>query len=489
MGKTILNELKKLNLFGIDLTFEKDGSNRFNSTFGLVLSTMLFIATLIVGIIIGQEIYLREKPKFTVSNGNISTKDSEFNISEFPFVFAFSYRNGTPVKHENLGKILSVNVMNVNWSLKGATYNFTTLVDCDLEGITNNFSRKIISDAIKVYSNHHAYCFPNNYTIAGLAGSLDSTALVLSMTKCLKNCDPNMDDLIEGISFGMGNPNVLVDPSDYKEPLKYTIKSENFILSSKISKQYILQYSYNKLMTDKGWIFENIKTDRFISFNSIRQELYFAPNEVIKIVYESSIITQSSKREYLKIQELFATIGGFFNFFLIILGVIFSNYFKFDYHMSIAKMIEEWKLDVLQESGANMKISNFVSSHIQTNNLINTESVKNINASEQNINNNRSQSKMIVNPIRNENQKFREKVLNINNNDIFKKGALDNENDINNDKSPNEVNNNHYTDSYFVYLFGMIFCCSHYNKKMLETVENIMSIDRFIFNSLHDKIN
>ena len=60
MGKTSI--LKKLDIFGRELTFEEHNVQSFKTFLGAIMSILVFIAIVVMGIMFGKEVYERKLP-------------------------------------------------------------------------------------------------------------------------------------------------------------------------------------------------------------------------------------------------------------------------------------------------------------------------------------------------------------------------------------------------------------------------------------------
>lgn len=143
MLKTFFTELRKVNIFGREMQFEKDYTNRFNSTESFILSIFVFIATVVFTFIIGEEIYKKEKPKFTTSTDKVEVNEAEFSTTEFPFLIGFATSDYLPLTDSELKKYVEVSVKFTQITPEGITYTNTKFVDCNLELIKMKSIKKL----------------------------------------------------------------------------------------------------------------------------------------------------------------------------------------------------------------------------------------------------------------------------------------------------------------------------------------------------------
>ena len=350
---------KKLSIFGRELQFENEYSNKYNSYFSLLLTLILIFGTITVGFIVGTEVYKRKKPKLTESSRNIEIDDSSFYLDEFPLMMSFVYSDGTPIKKEDLNKYLNIFVTNVNVTTGGYVTQQYNLIDCNFDSSPNKDIANLLQKTKKDLSNFSLFCFPKDILIKNKFGSSNSNTITIGIVRCFSNCASDLNNRIEGIQTGLIHANSLIDPSDYEQAVKYFEHSSIYILSTRLAKRVIYSFKKNILDTDKGWLFENIETRRYISLGSITADFFLSDNELMRIIIESSIIVTKSLRVYMKIQELFAILGGFFNACYIIINVIFSDYLKFEYYLYINRTTK-----FMDEKKSELKKEKFSSSHV-----------------------------------------------------------------------------------------------------------------------------
>lgn len=89
MYKSLFTEIRKLNLFGREMQFEKDFSNRFNSISSFILTILVLIALVIVSFLFGNEIYLRKNPKVSGSFKIVNVNETIIDLNEFPIIIGF----------------------------------------------------------------------------------------------------------------------------------------------------------------------------------------------------------------------------------------------------------------------------------------------------------------------------------------------------------------------------------------------------------------
>ena len=226
-------------------------------------------------------------------------------------------------------------------------------------------------------------------------------------------------------------------------------------------------------------------------------------------------------RNYTKVQEVFAKIGGFFNAIILILKALSTNYLKFNYKMNILK---ELKKKLMEQNKIKKEINNETShnKHLQsqnkqelqnnyvsqgTNNLVEKRQLSHSNKNTTNSNIHLMYEEKMKKKLEKRNNFLRPNnnhEQNNDNNDDYKSENknLDknkqNKRDLKFDPTEkiskitsfNKLNETNITkeevimitrDSYFEYLFKDIFCCKSYSKQQLKLVNSVLSFNNFYF--------
>lgn len=485
------NSIKKASIFGRELQFELDSSIKHTSTFSFLLTLLIAIGTIVVGFIVGTEIYERKKPKFTESSYSIDSEDSQFTNEQFPFLIGFLHGNGQTILEKDLNKYLDVRVYTFIVTKEGYKTQPFNLTNCELDSIVKEDVKNIFKQRIDTFNYTKHYCFPNEVLIKNTYGGMDSSAFFISINRCRTNCASDINLRLNGMIAGFTYVNTLVEPTDYEHPINFVEQSDTLSLNSQLSKTITYSFKKNILNTDKGWIFENRETIRYINLGLIKTDYYFSERELMRLVIESHKVVSRSLREYMKVQDLFAVAGGFFNACYIILTILFTDYIKFEYYMDInekTKILENFQI----QKNNNSLIQFASSSNIKLSNLNNDNDKNDVQNSKKNLLTlNNEKNKLMKN---NENvlqnikkvqatqDKKVERVEDKIDNKIIEKNQLD---DLEKEKEKENVE----TEYYLVYLFSNLICCNNYNKEIFRKVQYILSFDNYIFDFYQRKEN
>lgn len=498
-------EMKKINLFGRTFQFENDFSSRSNSIQNLSLTVILVIATIVVGFIFGKEIYLRENPKYTSSKITISKEESLVNFLDFPVIFKFLDNVGSPLEDDIVKKMISVNLITFDIvEGNGQKSNFMPIKICDLENYKNSTKFEMVKNIID--SKGVSYCLNVNEQMMNKKAAFDSKNILLIFNKCKTNCLNNLDDFLEGAYVGLNYIDNYVNPSSYNDPIKSDEKIEMIKISSKISKELAISFQNNILKTNKGWIFEDFIEQNYVSYDTLISEVFISQNELIRMFIDSPTFVALNVREYMKIQDLLASIGGFFNAIYMIMTFLTYHYISFEYYLSIYELFHDNKLYNDEDKNEEMVKDRIVTT-IKRNNFVSQENLKSEESKKEKSENNNSHSKINKDKNYTSNlKKLNQKIKRSEEND-GSEGNERKDRHTNNEKENQSVDEKEkssgkikqvkeqsyplpsleHTNYYIIYIYNRFFCCRNYNKKMYEFCSNLLSFDYYLKQTKHNQ--
>ena len=82
----------RIDIFGRELTFEKDESKNYHTWFGIISSISVFICCIVIGFLFGKEIYERKVPIVSISKEY--NNNSTINLDSIPMILLFLNSRG-----------------------------------------------------------------------------------------------------------------------------------------------------------------------------------------------------------------------------------------------------------------------------------------------------------------------------------------------------------------------------------------------------------
>jgi len=124
--------------------------------------------------------------------------------------------------------------------------------------------------------------------------------------------------------------------------IKYYYTSHLETLEKGLYKNLKFSILNDILISDIGWILENYKETEFCKVQKFTKDTFLSnSNERINVIFEAQKMRKVTKRQYLKLQELFAKLGGLFNAFTIIIEILIYDYTRFKFKVHYSKFIFE----------------------------------------------------------------------------------------------------------------------------------------------------
>ena len=340
--KKAISIIKKFDYYSNTYQLEENFINRNQNLFGAIATISMFLATLVLSFMFGNEIYRRKDP-FASTSKQYNT-NSIVMLKEMPFVFNFYTKKEPILKNFQDYVDFQVSQMTVH-------SNNTFILDLSLKLINCSLVKYDKFESIfdnKKNDNKDYFCighkndtlFKNSFT------ELDSQYISIVVKSCnskLRKCPDDLNEKLSEFYFQMNFYNSYFDSTNYTDPIQKYEYFNTIQANNKMMKRQYIRFNNNEYITDNGWILEEVVKYNYISLQDIKldinplDEKSQAPS-LVQLSLESPKIKEVTKRTYLKIQELVAKIGGLVKGFHILLIVISSFYFRFEYIVHIAEL-------------------------------------------------------------------------------------------------------------------------------------------------------
>lgn len=288
-----------------------------------------------------KEIYERENSLTKTSEEYLSFSRVHIEDTSFIITYLNSFAQNIPNIHYLLTIDLVEFSVDENLNIE-RTVNYPGIIPCNQDLVNNKFE-KDFSTLLKIseLGNIDTYClnsakkyFQNPYS------NLNNTFLNLRIAKCnpllRKDCSDYINDKTKEIFTSLSFQSSILDPSNYSHPINYYYERLTQQISSIFLKRSIISFSNNVIITDKGWLLENKQIENYISLSNIVTDINENLGDMMYwITFESPHLRKSTKRHYMKIQELFAKLGGFFNGIFILFELLTWSYIDYKYYDKI----------------------------------------------------------------------------------------------------------------------------------------------------------
>jgi hypothetical protein len=302
--------------------------------------------------------------------------------------------------------------------------------------------------------------------------------------------------------------NSFFNPKSYDDPVYYYQDIYTKQVATGLVYDTYIRLSKDEFISDNGWILESNQKSNAIKVESMKEDTYPPYFErLIRIIFEVSKKKESVSRSYMKVQELFAKVGGLFNACNIIFNLILYDYILFKFRVNYLNpamgelRIKNFSGDQVNDKESSdsnqlkvkaLNLKNMNNDNVQKNNaskdLENSQSKLNVNPNNDNkkipYSSENNSSELNINPpkIYDKNEAPR---TNFNNNYIVNKSVFSKTQEFKVKSNSNFYDNdliNEITNlSYLEVLFSRI-CCNSKKSNLLSKMETKEILKKFALN-------
>lgn len=382
-----MHNILYLDVFSEDTSFIVQGKKNFRTWFGVFLSICLMVASIILTIKFGQEVYQRKKPSVSISEEYLAF--SRVEMTDYPLFIIFSNYKGEKI--ENIDGYYTIKSYKMNFTEDGysdfaGNTPFHPVVKCKSKHF-DTVRGKISDSKINEIVRYPSFCIEYDYQgiLQNPYKSANSTFLDIDIVMCNKTartCADDFDFIIKEAYVQLYLLNTSIDSLDFSNSVKYYYESLNTQITDTYLKRNFISINTNQYISDDGWILEDSRTMLYYSVGNVKSEVNnIAANEPLSVLWntiDSSYLRKNTIREYLKVQDLFAKIGGIVNAFMIIIQILFSHYLRYNFNMNLRQHLNPSTKNFSEKRSTNLlnihrNIIDYSSSNIVINKANNNE--------------------------------------------------------------------------------------------------------------------
>ena len=326
-----------IDIFGKKLGLFYKNKEKISSFFGLSVSFIYIIIS--TGIFLYYTIQTINHKDLTVNDSTIYSKDvPSMNLNNYESLY-FGFAIEEPI---TAAKFIDETVYTAKAvfvdSVKNdnGTFEITELRDLKIERCVKEKFGKEFEELFKAGEFDHLYCISSlDFALTGGFIYNNLSLIKIDIYPCKNSSENNyhckpqeiIDHYLAGGYFTILLKDVGLNPSNYSFPFLPTLQDIYTTISKQIYRDLILYYEITEVRTDSGIFLRHINNERFLKFDKKIETFYLRPEEkyyngesIIGIQIRLSDNIQVQNREYKKMQNVFATAGGYMQ----MLNVIFS---------------------------------------------------------------------------------------------------------------------------------------------------------------------
>lgn len=333
--------LNRLDLFGKQYILEENDSTIFTTLVTRALTVLIIISCIIIGFLFGKEIYQRKNP--TVISGEEMISYSRVNTNDYPIIFLT--QTGQAVNLPNIQKHVNMvlTFMTIDENLDITSEVIQGFQKCDITSfnpkyfdLLTKFAKSADNNSIDMYCiNDDRLFFQNDLA------TRNSTYINVRFSECNKKTqecgdEEERDKYFSDMYINMVTYDSYFDPSIYDDPVVLYEQINSQQVGRGLLKRNYVKIENRILISNEGWIFDDPKNKEYSTMSDISKEVNTSTNGNFYWVTLSSPNKRiKNMRSYMKIQDLLAKIGGFFNALFIIIYVLSNHYISYCFYNSI----------------------------------------------------------------------------------------------------------------------------------------------------------
>jgi hypothetical protein len=327
------NCISSIDFLGPILNFKIQGNKNFKSSFGGLSSILLFVIAVVAFLGFGKDLFEKKQPRVTF-NRITDGEDIQLKyLTDGNFLFSI-YDQYTDQQIPDFERRFEVYYDFLDFRGQGMIdTNFRNPFEKCSKEVTQNYTGYLNMDPSTYY------CFPKNSKIEveGVMSQGKSSLVRLQLDYCKNNtnpqklktnCIPKADTqkFLESKRIQMNYiiETALIKTNNYKDP------SSKYIYSNSINTNALtwtrLNILFKKIIinTDLGFFLDDQQDLSIMALESVTSESIYSPDSdtVFSFLIGNSPWKEIYTRSYIKIQDVFAIMGGFLNASVIILKLI-----------------------------------------------------------------------------------------------------------------------------------------------------------------------
>ena len=356
---------KTVDFIGTELKPSFKGNPIISTVFGGMLSAFAIIISVAALFFFGLELVTRSKP--IVRSYTRVESDLAANVDEFPVIFNLWTESGIPIlinpmfSHEFKMHGTFVRIQADSQGQSRPVIQYLPAVNCSPEVIGNEAAAKFLSYGFDV---RYFICFDFSsvpYEDRVLMKPYGSPGNV-TIRSHLELCDSKIN-LKCGDAFKMfGNLhftamfiNKFIDISDFSEPVKENLITFEMNVSNSFESTMKVVVNKNMIISDEGWILSSMREEQYTSIAESQRDfgsMNPTSRHLVKFFVDLNLMEVITERQYLKIQELLANLGGFVKAIVLMSTII--NKANTDVHL--INSINEMEVELLKKRRSQLPV-------------------------------------------------------------------------------------------------------------------------------------
>ena len=347
--KAILDKIKWFDMFGNDIKFTYKGNAKYNTFLGGwvsigIFAVMILYANLLISVMVNNSDSLKSTNRLV---RNLASNDTALMLNETDFSIAFSIkRNG-----ENLlldPELFYIEMSQRTW-IKDENGSIEIEEIVHLTRWENSYfkynQQEILNNGIDDYLCPEN----NNFFVQGNSIANSYSFFDINITRWVNDTESDLiwgdeeeiDDILTDIELNIALVNSYFDFEDYDNPVKtYLDDRFRYNLVNSLEKFVVISLQENEAETKDNYFQYSPEGDNhnYVSVDRVDKEIRNAGNQsnvVMSVKFIKDYNYDSHERQVFSVLELIGSLGGLFEIFTLVGGLLVGIVAKmlFNYSM------------------------------------------------------------------------------------------------------------------------------------------------------------
>ena len=336
----VLKIFKFFDLYGESVKFTVFKNDVYKTHVGGLFSILAILSIICSCVYFGKDFYMRTNPyfsqqMFTLPNYQILN----INNSNFFIGFNFVYGNESSV---DISQYLDINIGSVNGLSTNNGFNYSPVIKINYSNCSNFNDFDLIKSYNLSFSKNLQCLNITNTKIGGYWDNKEINYLSIWVSKCSNRIDCKNDTdlknlLKEGIAFSITTLHLYTDFTQKDQILRPNFKYFETSLDFNFKKEKRIFYKSANISTDMGILTTMKRNYSLIGIDYDRDDFTSRDiNDSNDNIFMESLFYLGQTIDvyivnYMKIQEVFANLGGIISFINLIfsnISLIFNSHYK-----------------------------------------------------------------------------------------------------------------------------------------------------------------
>ena len=319
-------------LYSKPIGFFYHDKEKIGSTIGFIFT--IFYIIISIFLFIFYTVTTINKRGMKVHDSLLFQKEApEMKLNSNLFYFAFGMENYltgyTRFIDETIyyPKVEYINKVKEGPNFKIKSENSLSFGRCQEEKFGKDYQHLLVAGEL-----NNSYCINDlNLTLAGNFKYDKLSYIKIGIYPCINttenhnHCKPQevIDTFLSGTFISILAKDIGLEPSNYTHPYIPTFQDLYVTIDKKFYTEFCIFFGITEIHTDVGLLSENIHKQRFMNFMKTTQGIYYKDDEnvregkddennpICEVQIRMGDDIRIQKRTYMKMSEVFATVGGY----------------------------------------------------------------------------------------------------------------------------------------------------------------------------------